>query len=172
MTPEEYKNLDFKQKFTLKKSRDLLGTCANACLIYNCDAKTWNRDDLMGYEVEPKFVRSARMNAVKCTFDNDPIFGEKYELVAIVIMPIDKRFYPGKAQLVKSPRYYIIGTALVGNVICRDKNTKELMPVSDYWIGIDKYENCETASYMSTVDMGLLFAKKTERVQMMMPKVR
>ena len=172
MTPEEYKKLSFQQKFTFKKSRDFLGVCANACLIYNCDTKMWNRNDLMGYDVEPKFIRSARMNDVKSAFDNDPVFGEKYELVAIVIMPIDKKFFPGKAQLVKSPRYYIIGTALVGNIICRDKNTKELMPVSDYWIGVNQYENCKMASCMSTVDMGLMFAKKTERVQLMMPKSR
>ena len=175
MDKQDYKKLTLQQKFSLKKSREYLGslTAAVGCLVYNCDTNSWNRDNFLGNDIEMSAIRMRRMRDVQNVLNNNPELTENYQVVATFIMPIKQQFYNGDANIVRMPQYYPLGTALVGNVLMRDKKSGDLMSLSSNWFGVGQYQSQQSAAMLSTVDFAHVIQNKTsECVQILTSHLR
>ncbi|MBQ4069872.1 MAG: hypothetical protein IJD52_00655 [Alphaproteobacteria bacterium] len=137
------------ESLTPEKMRKLFGRNYKGVLYYDFDSDVWNTDTYMGVPISCQHVDTKDALRMKKSVEKEKLF-KPFDLVAAVIMAIDAQNYNGDGQLVAAPRFNYGGTAAVGNVVCRDKNTGLILPVSNNWIGIaaysDKFDVAEYAA--------------------------
>ncbi len=136
---------------TPEKMRKLFGRNYKGILYYDFDAGVWNTDKYLGVPISCQHVETESALRMKKIIEKEAMF-KPFDLVAAVIMSIDDKNYNGDGQLVAAPRFNYGGTATVGNVVCRDKNTGLILPVSNNWIGISAFaDKFDVAEYAANV---------------------
>ncbi len=110
-------------------------------LIFNYDSNRWNHNkEYMDYElndllddVTPYVIK------MKLVTESEP-WAQGKDLVGFAIMPIDAQNYPGYSKGLIGPVADPDGTAIVGNVIWRDRKTRRLIPMCNKWTCGDRYQ--------------------------------
>ena len=120
-----------KEILTDSKMRQLFGENYHGLIFYNYDFGLWNAEKFHGYKIETNEID---LKQLKKNMEKEPGFSGD-ELVAIVIMLIQKDKFPGAGKVIKNPQMNFNGWAVVGNLVKRDKKTGNILPVHDAWLG-------------------------------------
>lgn len=112
-------------------------------VYYNFDTGFWNTNRYNEYIITDQFLDTKSAKKFKTAMEQEPEFSKKYEFVANVVMTIDSAMQPNWGTLIKAPQYNNAGTAIVGNVIARNKKTGKCELYGQSWIGTG---DCETVA--------------------------
>ena len=129
-----------KEILTDAKVAELLKVAStNAVMYYNFDSNRWNTSHYLGYDVWWQGADNDVAKDFKALFEKEPEFAD-VELAACMIMATNYK-YLAKGMRLHKPVYSPTAKGVVFNVIRRDKQSGRILPVSDVWIGGDKYAN-------------------------------
>ncbi len=103
-------------------------------IYYNFDMKVWNTKIYNGYH-----LNSQELNTKYAIRFKEQWIDQKNDVVAPVVMTIDSKVCPGWGKLVEKPKYSQKGTAVVGNIIIRNKKTSKLELYGKSWICVNVY---------------------------------
>lgn len=115
--------------------KDMLGDNHQGIVYYNYDLGRWNRESYMGID-----LRSANMaampwlNTARETLELNPLFS-RWHVVALVSMLVEGYDYPGMAKNCTGVKKSVSGNAIVSKIVCRNKRTGKIEPVSQNWVG-------------------------------------
>lgn len=109
-------------------------------VYYNCETNVWNTNKYNDYAISRQESDIKRVKEFKSVMEKIPEFSNKYEFAASITMTIGKRSYPGWAMGISNPRYSENGTAVVGNIIVRNKATGKYELYCKSWIGVGVYD--------------------------------
>lgn len=121
-----------KEILTSESAQRFLGGLYNNVVYYNHDSNSWNRR-----EISNEGFDTAGAEWLKIVLESQPVFKDKYELVANVTITVDSKEYPGLAKWAKNVKYSSKGTAVLGNLIVRAKTTGRLELWNSAWLGVD-----------------------------------
>lgn len=103
-------------------------------IYYNYEINEWNTSRYNGYVIS----YNRCLKEFKMAMET-PIFGQQYEFTAPVIMTIDSVSFNGWAKPVSKPSYSRGGTAIVGNIIVKNKTTGNYELYCKSWVGVNDY---------------------------------
>lgn len=125
-----------KETLSPNKLKDLFGQNAGFVEVFDYDTGCLLHNKTLPVK-DAEIYKSFR-NILK----NDARFNNSYELVAVVSLSICPHPYadsPFLGRIVRNPRYvqpnkkFLGATGFAGNIICRDKKTGKILPVSKKW---------------------------------------
>ena len=127
------------------KMKDLLGDKYQGAVYYNYDLGAWNVNSYMGTDLGASgSVALPWLDTAKETLESTADFS-RWQVVALVSMLVEGYDYPGlaktKAGMKNAPR----GNAIVSTVVCRNKRTGKIEPVSQNWVGAGHFTYPENA---------------------------
>ena len=155
-----------KERLSDVKMQELFGANYKHVLYYDFDAKRWNTERYF-------FGLAGISNCTKLTKQVKPVFERLksfrgMELVAVVVMGIDARAFPGWGQVIKNPKPIVkkMG-ASVGTIICRDKASGKIVCEPSPWLGIrcwgdDANVGTDNIMAQSADAMAVFCAKNTD----------
>ena len=108
-----------------------LGSDADYMVVYNLDASKWNKHVVAGQKIpeqssDANVAELARQKFNKC-------LAPDFELVAFVTMRADMVYNGMDIGSIKNPIANEDSAVVVGNVLCRDLNTKKIVPMAARW---------------------------------------
>lgn len=101
-------------------------------VYFNYDTGEWNCSKYNGYEIEDQDIDTQRARECKEIVDKEH---PEYELVAMAVMTISEKDYPGGQRDIDKPKYNRKGSCVVGNVIFRNRTIGKLLTRSA-WFGV------------------------------------
>lgn len=108
-------------------------------VYYNFDTNAWNTNRYNDCTIKDQNADTNRVQNFKSVMEEVPEFSQQYEMVASVTMSIDRAFFLGHGKLVSNPQYNRTGTAVVGNIIVRNKKTGAYELYGKSWVGVLGY---------------------------------
>lgn len=132
-----------KEKLTAEKMQELFGTNYNNILYYNFDTKKWSAKHYIGFHIPAENMKSKYTSLFKDMLHSMRKFAG-YELAGIAFMTIDQSQYAGWKRDVVNPTFKP-DSAFVAKIICRDKKTGKIVPVSNSWFGVNNFNKAENA---------------------------
>lgn len=133
------KNITPEEKLTDDVVKRLVGH--TNVVYYNFETKAWNTNTYNGYPIDGQKTDTGRAHDFKVAMEREPEFRAQYEMVASVTMTIDRKFYPGWTKTISNPVYSAKGTAVVGNIIAKNKTTGEYELYCKSWVGVYDFYN-------------------------------
>ncbi len=117
------------------KMKVLFGRNYKNIVYYNCDTGVWSADSYLGHEIENLRYHTANVKAFKKAVEGEYA---KLEMAACAIMAVKKGQFPDVAHqiLIRNPQFNARGTGAVGMVVCRDRQTGQLIKIPNRWIGV------------------------------------
>ena len=130
-----------KELLTIERMQRLFGQNYNGLIYYNFDTGAWNTDRYRGYTINKQREHTELANEFKAVLERCPEFAD-YELVAMVVMAIRGRLYPGFSCSIHFPMYnaFANGDAAVGTIVRRDRKTGRILPVPNNWLGVSEFD--------------------------------
>lgn len=126
-----------KESLTIDKMRQLFGQNYDGLLYYNFDNGQWNTNKYRGYAINKQKEHTHAALQFKDVLERSPEFVD-YELIALVVMAIRGRLFPGVGQRKMCPVYnaFSNGDAALGTIVRRDKKNGQILPVPNEWLGV------------------------------------
>lgn len=115
-------------------------------VYYNFETKAWNTNKYNGYQRINQTLDTGMVEIFKGKMEEIPLFAERYEMAASVTMTMQPRVYPGWGEKVQKPQYHRDSTAVVGNIIVKNKKTGRFSLYCPSWIGVHNYKIQEDAA--------------------------
>lgn len=116
-------------------------------VYYNCEKNVWNTNTYNGYKIDSQEIDTASVKFFKTVIEKEEFFIQHYEFAASITMTIDRASFPGYAKAITNPKYNQNGTAVVGNIIVKNKATGNYELYCKSWIGVFNYELPDFAVY-------------------------
>lgn len=105
-------------------------------VYYNCETNAWNRKKYNNYKLDVRSTDARGFKECKAEMEAMPEFSQHYEFIAPVAMTIASPDFPGRARLISNPKYNRNGTAIIGNIIVRNKSTAIYELYGSTWVGV------------------------------------
>ena len=121
------------QLLTNTKIRYIFGDNYKNIFCYNFDSKHWNKNQYINGNINTRQDISQGAQKLKIAIEQEPEFKD-FEVVAVVAMTISSAQHLFFSNFVHRPTFEKNGTAIVGNIICRNRKTGHIMPMSDTWL--------------------------------------
>lgn len=130
-----------RELLTIEKMRLLFGQNYDGLVYYNYDTCQWNTNKYRGYTINNQETHTEQANEFKGVLERCPEFAD-YELVALAVMAIRGRLFPGFAHAMHCPTYNLIanGDAAVGTIVRRDRKTGRILSVPNDWLGVLEFD--------------------------------
>ncbi|MBR5153170.1 MAG: hypothetical protein IKW57_00010 [Alphaproteobacteria bacterium] len=122
-----------KQILTDSKMQELFGVNYKHILYYNFDTEQWNANKYQGFVLLNQDIDSAAARYMQQNLQAVKGFEDK-EIVAVATMLVAQK-HRGNGAIVSKPIFNAGGCSVVGTVVCRDRLTGQILPVSNKWIG-------------------------------------
>ena len=120
-----------RQVLTDKAVKRLVGH--KNVVYYDCGANAWNTNKYNGYTISSQDNDTMWAKLFKEAMEQDPEFSKEYEFVAPVTQTIYSMSNVVVGTIKNNPEYSKKGTAVVGNIIVRNKNTNKLELYGKSW---------------------------------------
>ncbi len=153
--PIDVKNVKIKERLSVEKMRSLFGVNYNGVIYFDFETSGWNKNYFMGYPVN----HTADVWEFKRVWDLIPM-GQKYDLLACVVMPVDVSCYPGKGRIIEKPNYNPYSKLVAGTVVCRDKKTGMILPQTSQMIAVGDFGSSYGAINQAMGHFANKFAKR------------
>ena len=115
--------------------KDMLGDSHQGIVYYNYDLGCWNRESYMGIDLRSANTAATPwVNTARETLELNPLFS-RWHVVALVSMLVEGYDYPGLAKSKIGVKNSMHGNAIVSKIVCRNKRTGKIEPVSQNWVG-------------------------------------
>lgn len=125
--------------------KDMLGDNHQGIVYYNYDLGSWNRESYMGIDLRSANTASMPwVNTARETLESNPLFS-RWHVVALVSMLVEGYDYPGVAKSKIGVKNSMHGNAIVSKIVCRNKRTGKIEPVSQNWVGAGHFVYPENA---------------------------
>ena len=126
-------NIPLRERLTDLKLHNMFGENYRNIICYNFDNKLWNKSTLLNYDILNRQDTIQYAKLAKLTIEHNPDF-KNFEVVAFVITIIPAQQHLFIGNFIERPHFTNDATAIAGNIICRNRKTGRIMPMSDFWL--------------------------------------